>query len=215
MLLVCIMETEKIARFLETRLQNNLPGWLAQRHMATQVHREARIKPPKASRKAAVLILLYPHQHQLWMPLIKRPVYQGVHSGQMALPGGKVEPTDEDIVDTALRETREEIGVALRREQVLGILTDLYIPPSNITVTPVIAMIDQKPIYKPDPSEVAATFDISLNELQQPGNITELEVGRFNETPLDAPAFVIRKKIIWGATAMMLSEFLEIIKELD
>lgn len=209
------MKIEKIAQALRNRLQNELPGWQAQSNMATRVHREARIKPPAVTRKAGVMILLYPDKDQLWMPLIQRTTYRGVHSGQMALPGGKIDPEDDDITETALRETREEIGVDVKRDQVLGILSDLYIPPSNIMVTPIVAMISQKPTYQPEPSEVADTFDISLEDLLKPEHVSELEVARFNDTPLEAPAFVIRERIIWGATAMMLSEFLHIAQELD
>lgn len=209
------MKTEKIAQALRNRLENELPGWQAQCQMATRVHREARVKPPDVTRKAGVMLLLYPDAGQLWMPLIKRTTYRGVHSDQMALPGGKIDPEDQDITETALRETREEIGVSVARDQVLGILSDLYIPPSNIMVTPVVAMISHKPSYQPEPSEVADTFDISLEDLQNQEHRSELEVARFNDTPLEAPAFVIRERIIWGATAMMLSEFLHIIQELD
>jgi len=209
------MQTQKMVQTLRRRLRGQLPGWDAQSNMATRVHREARIKPPSKSRKAGVMILLYPDNGQLWIPLIKRPVYEGVHSGQMALPGGKVEETDKDIVDTAVRETEEEIGVSVDRKQIVGTLSDLYIPPSNMMVTPILSIAHQKPVYQPDPSEVAGIFDIKLDDLLDPGNRQEVEVGRFNDTPLEAPAFMISNKVIWGATAMMLSEFLYIIQELD
>jgi 8-oxo-dGTP pyrophosphatase MutT (NUDIX family) len=209
------MKINKFAQALKNRLNQDLPGWLAQSLMASEMHREARIIPPQISRKAGVLILLFPHQDQLWMPLIQRTVYRGVHSGQMALPGGKVEPHDEDIIDTAIRETREEIGVKVDRKQVLGQLSDIYIPPSNITVSPVLAFMSGKPSYLPEPSEVAGIAEISVQALQNPENVKIGEVGRYNDLPLEAPAFHINERVIWGATAMMLSEFLYIIRELD
>lgn len=200
---------------LEERLQYPLPGWQAQRKMATHVHREARLTPPQNSRKAGVLLLLYPRADQWWVPLILRPTYRGIHSGQMALPGGKVEKVDTDIIATALRETHEEIGVQVGRTQVLGTLSDIYIPPSNISVTPVLAVQQDEPTYRPDPAEVAEVIDIRLYDLQDPANLAVREVGWINRAPLHAPAFKIKERVIWGATAMMLSEFLHIVQDLD
>lgn len=204
-----------IKKALQQRLQLELPGWQAHRVMATQVHKDARQQPPSNRRKAGVLMLLYPNAGQWWIPLILRPTYRGIHSGQMALPGGKVEPADVDIIATALRETHEEIGVQVGRDQVLGILSDIYIPPSNISVTPVLAVSEETPAYLPDPGEVAEVVDIRLQDLQNPNNLAVREVGWINRAPLKAPAFKIKERIIWGATAMMLSEFLHIIRELD
>ncbi len=204
-----------IKHVLRQSLQQGLPGWKAHQVMATQVHEQARRQPPQNSRKAGVLMLLYPHAGHWWIPLILRPNYPGIHSGQMALPGGKVEDVDADIVATALRETHEEIGVQVQREQVLGILSDIYIPPSNISVTPVLALIEEVPAYLPDPGEVAEVVDIRLKDLKNPTNLSVREVGWINRAPLRAPAFKIKERIIWGATAMMLSEFLHILPELD
>lgn len=209
------MNLNEFTKALKNRLNRGLPGWEAHLKMSTSVHQNARINPPKNTRKAAVLILLFPHQNELWMPLILRPTYQGVHSGQMALPGGKVEPEDQDLTDTALRETYEEIGVRVQREQVIGQLSDLYIPPSNITVTPVLAVQSQQPQYQPDPKEVAGITEVNVASLQQPENYLLGEVTVYNGTLLKAPSFQIQGKTIWGATAMMLSELLQIIKELD
>lgn len=200
---------------LEQRLKRALPGWQAQRVMATHVHQEARLKPPQNSRKAGVLMLLYPGEGRWWVPVIRRSTYRGIHSGQMALPGGKVEAKDTDIIATALRETHEEIGVEVGRNQVLGTLSDIYIPPSNIIVTPVLAVQPVKPAYQPEPNEVAEVVDIQLNDLLDAKNMAVLEVGSGKRAPLHAPAYMIREKIIWGATAMMLSEFLHIVRELD
>ena len=209
------MRFVNLKQSLQQRLRQDLPGWHAHRTMATDVHKEARYHPPEDSRRAGVLMLLYPNVNEWWFPLILRPTYCGVHSGQMALPGGKVESVDRDIVATALRETHEEIGVRVRRGQVLGTLSDIYIPPSNITVTPVLAVGGVAPDYLPDPDEVAEVVDIQLEDLQNPDNLAMRKVGWINRAPLKAPAFKIKERIIWGATAMMLSEFLHIIQELD
>lgn len=209
------MDLKGLTYALKIRLEKGLPGWQAQHKMSTTVHQNARINPPQRTRKAAVLILLFPNQDEWWLPLILRPTYDGVHSGQMALPGGKVEPEDQDLIATALRETYEEIGVKIDRTQVIGVLSDLYIPPSNITVTPVLAIMAQSPRYYPDPNEVAGITEVSINDLLLPDNFLIKEIRVFNGNLLKAPSFQIQGKTIWGATAMMLSELLLIMKELD
>ncbi len=209
------MDVTQFRKRLRQSINDGLPGWQSHLKMSTIVHQQARIKPSTNTRKAAVLILLFPSQQEWWLPLILRPTYEGVHSGQMALPGGKVEPEDQNIFDTALRETYEEIGVKVSREQVIGTLSDLYIPPSNITVSPVLAVIDHQPQYYPDPTEVAGITEVTLSSLQQAENYLQKDVTTFNGAVLKAPAFYIQGKIIWGATAMMLSELLDIIQEIN
>lgn len=209
------MNLKELTYALKNRLERDLPGWQAHLQMSTDVHKNARINPPQNTRQAAVLILMFPDQDEWRMPLIMRPIYDGVHSGQMALPGGKVEAEDQDLVATALRETYEEIGVKVEREQVIGILSELYIPPSNITVTPILALNEARPRYYPDHHEVAGITEISISSLQQPENYMLGKVTIYNGAQLEAPSFQIQDKTIWGATAMMLSELLFILKELD
>lgn len=206
--------TNYIIEELKKRLLNPLPGWKAHSLMATQIHKKARALPRPDARSAGVLMLLFPKDQELHLPLILRPTYEGVHSGQMALPGGKVELHDEDIIHTALRETEEEIGVKIKREQVLGILTDLYIPPSNISVTPVVAFCEQEPAYILDPMEVADIVDFSISELRDLQNQLITQVPVVGGVMLDVPAFSLQGKIVWGATAMMLSELLDLLNEI-
>lgn len=198
---------------LRERLQQPLPGWSAQSRMATEVHRKARALPRTDARRAGVLILLFPRAQQLHLPLILRTVYYGVHSGQVALPGGKVEAQDRDLIDTALRETQEEIGISVERTQVLGLLSELYIPPSNMQVTPVVAYQSELPVYRPDPSEVDAVFDTAIEALSDTQNRTVTQVQVAGRNWMEAPAFQAEGKIIWGATAMILSELLEVLRE--
>ena len=193
---------------LREKLRAPLPGWEAHRQMATEMHRQYRLKPKPNARRAAVLMLLYPHEQATLLPLIVRPTYEGVHSGQIALPGGKVEDIDRSLVDTALRETEEEIGVRVASEQVLGSLSEFYIPPSNMIVTPVVAFTSARPTYRLQPSEVAAVLDIRLADLMHEAHRKTVSVSSFGGYRLDAPSYVIEEKVIWGATAMMLSELL-------
>jgi 8-oxo-dGTP pyrophosphatase MutT (NUDIX family) len=210
------MEVNKITKALSNRLQQKLPGWTSHCKMATHLHKNARIKPPSVTRKAGVLILLFPEQQQLQIPLILRTTYNGVHSGQMAFPGGKVEPCDADLIETALRETHEEIGVDVSRSQVIGQLTDLYIPASNILVTPTLAMIRQRPTYTLDPAEVDGITDVAIPALRDPDNHGVAQVSVINGVALEAPVFHVNGQYtVWGATAMMLSELLDIFEELD
>lgn len=201
---------EHIIKALSQELQQPLPGWEAQRQMATELHKKARVVPRQDARKAAVLILLFPSNKQLHLPLILRPVYAGVHSGQMALPGGKVESRDVDLIDTALRETGEEIGIWVERQQVLGQLSELYIFPSNIRVAPVVAYIPAQPQYVPDPTEVAAVVNVPVEVLNNPQYQTTSPVTVVGGDTVEAPAYKVEKRIVWGATAMMLSEFLTV-----
>lgn len=207
--------TKELITALRAQLQHPLPGWDAQKQMATETHRAARLHPPTSARQAGVLILLYPgNQQKLYFPLIQRPTYDGAHSGQIAFPGGKVEPHDQDIIDTALRETEEEIGVTVSRSQVLGQLTDLYIPVSRMLVSPVVAYLGKPPHYIPDPFEVAATLDVSASQFLQPQNqlIQNITVRGFT---LNAPSYLIQNQVIWGATAMILAEFFAVMQEIS
>ena len=196
---------------LRVQLQQELPGWTAQRRMATKVHRQARWKPRPDARQAAVLMLLYPAHGQFYLPLIVRPTYPGVHSGQIALPGGKVEEGDDSLVITALRETEEEIGVTVPEERVLGTLSQLYIPPSNMLVTPVVAYVEEKADYRPDLREVVQVLDVPLAAFRDPANQSTVPVKATTNVMLDAPAFIIDERIVWGATAMMMSELVVVV----
>ena len=197
---------------LRVRLQQELPGWAAQRRMATEVHRQARLKPRADARQAAVLMLLYPSDKQAYLPFIVRPTYPGVHSGQIALPGGKVDKGDTSLIMTALRETEEEIGVVVSNDHVLGMLSSLYIPPSNMLVTPVVAYAEEKKDYRPDAREVVQVLDLPLEAFSQSDYQSTVSVKAAAGITLKAPAFLMQERVIWGATAMMMSELLAVLE---
>ena len=212
------MNSDKdVLKQLSARLRGEIPGWTppgwsAQQRMATDVHRRARLRPRADARRAAVLMLLYSHHGLIYLPLIVRPTYPGVHSGQIALPGGKVEPEDASIVATALRETEEEIGVRVPEAQVLGELSELYIPPSNMRVTPVVALAHERPAYTPDLREVVQVLDFSLKAFADPNHHTQTTVKVAGNVSMEAPGFLIEGRTIWGATAMMMSELLAVLE---
>jgi 8-oxo-dGTP pyrophosphatase MutT (NUDIX family) len=159
------------------------------------------------TKKAGVLLLLYPRDNDIYTVLIKRQIYEGVHSGQISLPGGKMEENDKNITETALRETREEIGIDPNQLHILGKLTTLYIPVSNNLIQPIVGALSDTPQMIPDPREVHAIYEIKLKELLDPSCIVEDEVFIENNKAFNAPFYKVNDLQIWGATAMILSEF--------
>jgi len=152
-----------------------------------------------------VLILLYPSQDQILFPLIKRPEYPGAYSGQVSLPGGKAEP-GEELVDTALREAWEEIGVDRSALEVIGRLSDFFVIPSNFLVTPFVAVARQPITLSPDPIEVERILHGSLNALLPDDAVRVRDIMAARVFPMRAPHFEIEGEVVWGATAMMLNE---------
>jgi len=200
---------QRYIQTLREELQLELPGEQAQLKMAPP-HRPAKGFDAE-SRNAGVLILLYPENSGIYTVLIKRPVYKGVHSGQISLPGGKYEyDKDQNIIDTAFRETHEEVGIHQNAIHFLGQLTPLFIPVSNIHVQPVIGYLTKKPSFIPDSREVDKIYKININDLLAPECITEDEIILENQQKIIAPFYKLDHIKVWGATAMILSEFFEI-----
>jgi 8-oxo-dGTP pyrophosphatase MutT (NUDIX family) len=187
-------------------LQEALPGEAAQLLMAPTFRGSFpdRGKPVRA----AVLVLLYPVKGEIHLVLMKRNEYDGPHSGQVSFPGGAWEADDLSLKQTAIRETREEIGIQEDIE-ILGALTPLHIQVSNFLVNPFVGWTDKTPIFQPDRSEVQYVIEASLRELLDPamrGSETLHRHGR----AMEAPFYHVGKDKIWGATAMILSEFLQL-----
>ena len=162
-----------------------------------------------APRQAAVMILLYPEGEQVYTVFIKRNEYPGVHSGQISFPGGMYEDPDRTLERTAIRETAEETGIDQELVEVLGSLTPLYIPISNFRVTPFVGWCGITPRFDPDGTEVQYLVTTPVADLLDPQNLRK-GVWVRNEAEMEAPYLSIRKEMIWGATAMMLSEFIEL-----
>ena len=146
--------------------------------------------------------------------MLFRSEYGGVHSGQISLPGGKFEETDESLIYTALRESQEEIGIDPGQVQIIGQLTEMYIPPSNFQVTPVVGYQASRPHFTADPKEVAKIIEIKLEDLLDERNRQMKKMKISLGFSLKVPSYFINKNIIWGATAMILSEFREIVAEI-
>ena len=139
-----------------------------------------------------------------------RPTYEGIHSGQISLPGGKYELTDSDLSVTALREAQEEIGVDSKKVRLIGRLSELYIPPSNYIVQPFVGVLETEPAFTPDPKEVERIIEIRLEDLLDEKNKRKKRILLRTGTSILAPCYIIDGNTIWGATAMILSEFREI-----
>lgn len=196
---------------LSQRLQQPLPGLMAHEMMASETRLKLKMPSPnEKTRESAVLILFYPSDNQVYMPLILRPQYDGVHGGQMAFPGGRAEKEDENLTRTALREAQEEIGVRVSDVKVLGELTKLFIPPSNFYVQPIVGYMTRKPDFYPDPREVDKVIEISLLELKNP-KIIGRKTLNVRGLEIETPFYDILDTTVWGATAMMISELLMVI----
>jgi 8-oxo-dGTP pyrophosphatase MutT (NUDIX family) len=199
-------------RQLRHDLSGPLPGKEAQMGMAPLFRTssgESYDSPRDDARRGGVLTLFYPQAEQLYIPLILRPTYTGVHSGQVGFPGGGFEPMDADLTATALREAYEEVGVHPDEVTVLGHLTPLYVYASNYLVLPTVAWVDYRPDFRADPYEVAQLIEAPLLDLLDPGN-RRIETWELRGRTGEVPFFAIQGQTIWGATAMMLSELLSL-----
>lgn len=194
-----------------------LPGKAAQDKMAA-TSKSVRINEMRQSGKSkpgAVLVLFYENElGEICIPLIQRPTYDGAHSGQISLPGGKVEPDDETRIHTALRECEEEIGIPQFAVEVIGELSELYIFASHYTVLPVVGRMQGLPEFIPDHIEVDKVIEAPVERLIDKNYHLEkrLKVRQFE---IDAPYFDVFGEVVWGATAMMLSELVTIIEQKD
>ena len=204
------MPFNEFINHLQIQLRQPLPGPEAHLKMASASRLRLKTQPNEKTRRSAVLILFYPYRDQILVPLILRPKYDGVHAGQMAFPGGRYEKTDENLIRTALREAQEEIGIKASDVQVLGQLTELFIPPSNFFVLPVIGKLSYRPDFYPDPREVEAVLEVSLEEMMDE-RIVGATVLDVRGITIDAPFYDIQGHKVWGATAMMISELLTVI----
>ena len=164
------------------------------------------------ARKASVLLCFYERKDELYLTLIKRTTYDGPHSGQISFPGGKPVSLDSSLWDTAKREFKEELGVDLSSASPLLTLSRVYIPPSNFLVTPFVTVVKKKPFFHLDSREVALKIDISLYELIHL-KIKQCPILEGNHKGVVVPCYVYEGHMIWGATAMVLSEFILFLKE--
>jgi 8-oxo-dGTP pyrophosphatase MutT (NUDIX family) len=142
---------------------------------------------------------------------MQRPDYEGVHGGQISFPGGRKEKSDENTIQTALREANEETGVDSEKIILVGTLSPLFIPVSNTLVTPVVGWIKEKPLFKHQVEEVVFLFDADLRRFFDPSILKSKQLTIGTKT-LDVKYFDYEGNMIWGATAMILNELLAILE---
>jgi 8-oxo-dGTP pyrophosphatase MutT (NUDIX family) len=194
---------------VQVALQQPLPGLAAQLTMAPR-YRQMRPTAGVEPRQAAVLLLLYHFEGALHVVLTVRTSHLAHHSGQVSLPGGGREKSDGSLAETALREAQEEIGIVQVGVTILGPLTPLYVPPSNNCIHPYVAHCPQHPQFAPDVREVSALLEVPLSTLLDPSTRREEEWVRDGQ-PLLVPFYALGEHRVWGATAMILAEFVEIV----
>ncbi len=172
-----------------------------------------------SSKKAAVIAALYEDDNKVRLILILRNTYNGVHSNQIGFPGGRVEVYDKTLFDTAIRETYEEIGVMVQKNELIRELHEIYIPPSNFNVYPFLVILNHPPSFVKDDKEVKEVITIDLESLLN-CKITQTQIpipAKLNElstqNDVEVPAFKLAGYNVWGATAMMLSEIRDLIND--
>ncbi|MGE0606000.1 MAG: CoA pyrophosphatase [Pirellulales bacterium] len=197
---------------LARRLAQPLPGRVAQERFSPELcHGRHFDRPPAGARRAAVALLLYPGPAGWLLPLVLRPASMKSHAGQIALPGGVIDPGETDC-QAALRELHEELGVPAASVRPLGALSGLLVFVTNFWVTPWVAVLDQPPHFVPSPDEVADVLEVPLpwlldRDSQARGLRTERGI------TFSAPYWEWRGRQIWGATAMILGELEAVLRE--
>ena len=169
----------------------------------------------KTAATAGVMALFYPNkENETHLVFILRKTYKGVHSAQVGFPGGKVEESDKDLQETALRETEEEIGVAQEHIEVLKTLSPLYIPPSNFMVYPFLGISNEQLSFTKQDDEVEDIIEVPLKDYLNEENVVTTKVPTSYNIEVEVPAFKLNGHIVWGATAMMLSEIKVLLKQI-
>lgn len=200
--------------FLSRRLEQPLPGLNAQLGMAPTPLTDGptrELEPPPDAYKSSVLILLFPNKKgrlELILTLRNKDID---HGGQISLPGGRSDD-EESPVETALREAEEEVGIKPESVRILGMLSDLYVSHSNNLVKPVVGYLSEFPELKTNPAEVEEAFTVEVKSLAAKKNLT-VENWDLQKYSYEVPYWDVHEVPLWGATAMILNEFLELYRE--
>ena len=199
---------------LRRRLTGALPGLDAQLRMAPQ----PRVWPEPGAvlRPAAALLLVYPHDDRWYVPLTVRGSGLRHHTGQVSLPGGRLDHPDETIEEAAVREANEEIGLTSAEVEILGRLTPLPIAVSGHMLHPVVGALAARPAFTLQAGEVERLIELPLARLLEPDAVAwEERVRTTAPGTMSVPYFAIDGARVWGATAMVLAEFIALLEDVD
>ena len=165
-------------------------------------------------RQAGVMALFYPDmEEETRLLLILRKAYEGVHSNQIGFPGGKVEKVDRNLLDTALRETYEEVGVEPKAVEVIKELSEVYIPPSNFLVRPFMGIYPNPKPFVKEENEVEQIVEVYLKDFLDEKNLIMEQLSTSYAKNINVPAYRLNGYTVWGATAMMMSEIRELLRQ--
>jgi 8-oxo-dGTP pyrophosphatase MutT (NUDIX family) len=205
------MDTKHIRR-LKAELSKYLPGKSA--HLKMMPEGRQLENSPHIKKNAAVVILIFKTAEGTdEIVFIKRPEYNGHHSGQVSFPGGKEDMIDQSLTDTAIRECFEEIGVSLTMNEYLGSLSPLYVIVSEFMIYPYVFYLSSQPEFQIDQSEVNYLIRFPFDRLSE-SSLRKEKIMTFQETDYLIPYYDIQNEMVWGATAMILSELIEIINKI-
>lgn len=203
---------------LTTALTPPLPGSPAHDMLAPEHRKTLIMINPDTSyaQLSSVMILFFPdNEGKPNIIFTKRVEYKGVHSGQISFPGGKSEKTDKDLFETAYRETEEEIGLVKSSIKTIGVLSELYVPPSNFIIFPVVGILNEYPVFRPDDNEVAEILTVPFEFFLNEGSVGTYNVTTYDNLKFQVPGFMIGNNLIWGATAMILSELILVARKVS
>lgn len=211
------MDFQYFLKFIPDLVQAPLSGGISHEKMMPMERKELLEKmnlKDNIPKEAAVTMLFYPKNNETHLVLIVRNSYNGIHSAQIAFPGGKIEPEDADFSATALRETEEEIGVSRDKIEIVKAFSSVYIPPSNFMVYPFLGICKEEIDFIPDAIEVASVIELPLAVFRNDSILTVENLSTSYASFIEVPAFKIDNHIVWGATAMMLSELRDVLNSI-
>lgn len=201
---------------IRKKLSNPLPGDKAHSPLSPSGRPIAseKLKNSNIFTESAVGLILFEYKNNLDIILTQRSAYNGIHSKQVSFPGGKKETYETNLLQTAIRETEEEIGLKRDKMQLLGQLSPIYIPVSNFKVQPYVLHYTESPIFERQVREVSEIFHFPLPLLFNRKILKRTDIEITGRSPmLDVPYFEIRNKVVWGATALILNEFKVLLQE--
>lgn len=209
------MNFQEFLQYVPKLIEAKLPAFDAHIKMAPIERLESlkNINSDKKPRIAAVMMLFYPKNDTVHLVLIVRNSYEGIHSAQIAFPGGKYELEDENFAETALRETHEEVGIHPEKIEIIKPFTELYIPPSNFMVHPFLGISKEELVFVAQASEVANIIELPLTVFLDDALVVDTILSTSYADNINIPAFKIEDHIVWGATAMMMSELKDVLRE--